>query len=122
MHPVNQPYFCAIRVDEHSTSKQRLQRCPKAKTPRNHQRRRSSHPRMFQVSVASKTFFYASAMTLTVLSSDARFDVLGAPNSLLSVALSASQNLYTRRGTLVAVSGKPENVGPSCPMAVSWRC
>ncbi|KAI1114022.1 mitochondrial biogenesis AIM24-domain-containing protein [Nemania sp. NC0429] len=37
---------------------------------------------------------------------DARFDVLGTPYSLLSVTLSASQRLYTRRGTLVAVSGK----------------
>ncbi|KAI9816521.1 MAG: Altered inheritance of mitochondria protein 24, mitochondrial [Pycnora praestabilis] len=42
-------------------------------------------------------------------SPDARFEVLGAPYSLLSVSLSASQNLYTRRGTLVGVSGKAEN-------------
>lgn len=41
---------------------------------------------------------------------DARFEVLGGPNSLLSVSLSASQNLYTRRGTLVGVGGKVENV------------
>ena len=41
---------------------------------------------------------------------DARFEVLGAPYSLLSVSLSASQQLYTRRGTLVGVSGKAENV------------
>ncbi|KAI8631517.1 mitochondrial biogenesis AIM24-domain-containing protein [Xylariaceae sp. FL1651] len=40
---------------------------------------------------------------------DARFEVLGTPYSLLSVSLSASQRLYTRRGTLVAVSGKPQN-------------
>ncbi|RDI77407.1 hypothetical protein Vi05172_g12616 [Venturia inaequalis] len=40
---------------------------------------------------------------------DARFEVLGAPFSLLSVQLSPSQNLYTRRGTLVALSGKAEN-------------
>ncbi|CAJ2509504.1 Uu.00g145300.m01.CDS01 [Anthostomella pinea] len=40
---------------------------------------------------------------------DARFEVLGSPYSLLSVSLSASQRLYTRRGTLVAVSGKPQN-------------
>ncbi|KAH6966608.1 mitochondrial biogenesis AIM24-domain-containing protein [Fusarium venenatum] len=40
---------------------------------------------------------------------DARFEVLGLPYSLLSVTLSASQKLYTRRGTLVAVVGKPEN-------------
>lgn len=41
---------------------------------------------------------------------DARFDVIGAPYSLLSVSLSASQNLYTRRGTLVGLSGKADNV------------
>lgn len=41
---------------------------------------------------------------------DARFEVLGAPFSLLSVQLSASQNLLTRRGTLVALTGKPDNV------------
>ncbi|MCJ1376035.1 Altered inheritance of mitochondria protein 24, mitochondrial [Loxospora ochrophaea] len=44
-------------------------------------------------------------------SPDAKFEVLGAPYSLLSASLSASQNLYTRRGTLVGVSGKAENVG-----------
>jgi hypothetical protein len=41
---------------------------------------------------------------------DAKFEVLGAPYSLLSVSLSASQKLYTRRGTLVGLSGKSENV------------
>ncbi|PSR85697.1 mitochondrial biogenesis AIM24-domain-containing protein [Coniella lustricola] len=40
---------------------------------------------------------------------DARFEVIGSPYSLLSVTLSASQNLYTRRGTLVTVAGKVEN-------------
>ncbi|KAK2784630.1 Altered inheritance of mitochondria protein 24, mitochondrial [Emmonsiellopsis sp. PD_33] len=43
-------------------------------------------------------------------SPDARFEILGAPYSLLSVSLSASQNLYTRRGTLVGLSGKADNV------------
>ncbi|KAJ0420183.1 mitochondrial biogenesis AIM24-domain-containing protein [Aspergillus carlsbadensis] len=43
-------------------------------------------------------------------SADARFDVVGAPYSLLSVSLSASQNLYTRQGTLVGLSGKADNV------------
>ncbi|KAL4977447.1 altered inheritance of mitochondria protein 24, mitochondrial [Aspergillus desertorum] len=43
-------------------------------------------------------------------SADARFDVIGAPYSLLSVSLSASQKLYTRRGTLVGLSGKADNV------------
>lgn len=41
---------------------------------------------------------------------DARFEVLGTPYSLLSVTLSASQKLYTRRGTLVTVAGKVQNV------------
>lgn len=40
---------------------------------------------------------------------DAQFQVLGTSASLLSVTLSASQRLYTRRGTLVAVSGKAQN-------------
>ncbi|KAK2731575.1 Altered inheritance of mitochondria protein 24, mitochondrial [Onygenales sp. PD_40] len=43
-------------------------------------------------------------------SPDAKFEILGAPYSLLSVSLSASQNLYTRRGTLVGLSGKADNV------------
>lgn len=42
-------------------------------------------------------------------SPDARFEVLGNTSSLLSITLSASQPLYTRRGTLVSVSGNPEN-------------
>ncbi|EGX96687.1 mitochondrial protein Fmp26 [Cordyceps militaris CM01] len=40
---------------------------------------------------------------------DARFEVLGSPYSLLSVTLSPSQRLYTRRGTLVALAGNPED-------------
>ncbi|TLS31520.1 hypothetical protein PpBr36_03925, partial [Pyricularia pennisetigena] len=40
---------------------------------------------------------------------DASFEVLGSPYSLLSVSLSPSQKLYTRRGTLVSVAGKVEN-------------
>ncbi|KAK2011956.1 hypothetical protein LZ32DRAFT_648189 [Colletotrichum eremochloae] len=40
---------------------------------------------------------------------DARFEVIGSPYSLLSVTLSPSQQLYTRRGTLVGVAGKAEN-------------
>lgn len=42
-------------------------------------------------------------------SADARFEVLGSPYSLLSVTLSASQKLYTRRGSLVSVAGKVDN-------------
>ncbi len=43
-------------------------------------------------------------------SADANFEVLGSPFSLLSVSLSASQVLYTRRGSLVGVGGNVENV------------
>jgi uncharacterized protein (AIM24 family) len=39
---------------------------------------------------------------------DASFEVVGSPYSLLSVTLSASQDLYTRRGTLVAFAGDPD--------------
>ena len=42
--------------------------------------------------------------------SDARFDVIAPSDPLLSVSLSPSQSLYTRKGTLVGVSGKAENV------------
>jgi hypothetical protein len=42
--------------------------------------------------------------------SDARFEVLGSPFSLLSASISASQALYTRKGTLVGFSGRAENV------------
>ena len=48
---------------------------------------------------------------IMLMSPDARFEVLGAPYSLLSVSLSASQKLFTRKGTLVGVGGKAENVG-----------
>ncbi|EOD49547.1 putative mitochondrial protein fmp26 protein [Neofusicoccum parvum UCRNP2] len=52
---------------------------------------------------------------------DARFEVLGSPYSLLSVSLSASQNLYTRRGTLVAVNGKVENAVSSLSILEPFR-
>jgi len=51
-------------------------------------------------------FFYIHML----ITPDARFEVFGAPYSLLSVSLSASQKLYTRKGTLVGVGGKAENV------------
>ncbi|KAG9773258.1 hypothetical protein KCU88_g5846, partial [Aureobasidium melanogenum] len=41
-------------------------------------------------------------------SPDASFEVLGSPYSLLSVTLSPSQDLYTRRGTLVGFAGDPD--------------
>jgi uncharacterized protein (AIM24 family) len=46
---------------------------------------------------------------VTDIYADAKFEVIGTPFSLLSVSLSASQTLYTRRGTLVGLSGKSEN-------------
>lgn len=51
-----------------------------------------------------------SCVMLTACHIDARFEVLGSPYSLLSVTLSPSQQLFTRRGTLVGVAGKAENV------------
>ncbi|PLB35847.1 AIM24 family protein [Aspergillus candidus] len=54
-------------------------------------------------------------------SADARFDVVGAPYSLLSVSLSASQKLYTRRGTLVGLSGKADNVVSSLSALEPFR-
>ncbi|KKZ66195.1 altered inheritance-mitochondria protein 24, mitochondrial [[Emmonsia] crescens] len=56
------------------------------------------------------SYLPASATANSASSPDAKFEVLGAPYSLLSVTLSASQNLYTRRGTLVGLSGKADNV------------
>ncbi|KAM5443365.1 Altered inheritance of mitochondria protein 24, mitochondrial [Microsporum ferrugineum] len=61
-------------------------------------------------SVTNESFHSASTTTNSAISPDAKFEVVGSPYSLLSVSLSASQNLYTRRGTLVGLSGKPENV------------
>ncbi|PQE32415.1 Altered inheritance of mitochondria mitochondrial protein [Rutstroemia sp. NJR-2017a WRK4] len=52
---------------------------------------------------------------------DARFEVIGAPYSLLSASLSASQTLYTRRGTLVGVSGKAENAQSTLSILEPFR-
>ena len=46
------------------------------------------------------------------------FEVLGAPHSLLSVALPASSNLCTRRGTLVALNGRAAEA--TSTLAVLW--
>ncbi|KAK0713628.1 mitochondrial biogenesis AIM24-domain-containing protein [Lasiosphaeria miniovina] len=54
-------------------------------------------------------------------SADARFEVLGSPSSLLSVTLSASQRLYTRRGTLVSVAGQVENAQSTLSMLSPLR-
>lgn len=47
---------------------------------------------------------------MLIVSTDATFDILASPDPLLSVSLSPSQNLYTRRGTLVGASGNVDNV------------
>ena len=49
------------------------------------------------------------ALVSTSSSPDARFEILGHSASLLSVSLAASQELFTRRGTLVGVNGSPQN-------------
>ncbi|KAI1361515.1 mitochondrial biogenesis AIM24-domain-containing protein [Xylaria arbuscula] len=68
----------------------------------------SAAPTTDSNSIASQDPF-ASRINASSNVADARFEVIGTPYSLLSVTLSASQRLYTRRGTLVAVSGKAEN-------------
>ncbi|KAF2445364.1 hypothetical protein P171DRAFT_484056 [Karstenula rhodostoma CBS 690.94] len=55
------------------------------------------------------------------LSPDARFEVVGSPFSLLSVSLAASQQLYTRRGSLVGFSGNPENALSSLSFLEPFR-
>ncbi|KAK4212312.1 mitochondrial biogenesis AIM24-domain-containing protein [Rhypophila decipiens] len=54
-------------------------------------------------------------------SADARFEVLGSPSSLLSVTLSPSQRLYTRRGTLVSVAGKVESAQSTLSLLSPFR-
>ncbi|KAL9587672.1 MAG: hypothetical protein Q9212_000126 [Teloschistes hypoglaucus] len=48
--------------------------------------------------------------SISPLHPHATFEVSDAPLPLLHISLSASQNLYTRRGTLVGVGGKADNV------------
>lgn len=52
---------------------------------------------------------------------DARFEVLGSPFSLLSASIAASQNLYTRKGTLVGFSGKAENAVSTLSLLEPFR-
>ena len=59
--------------------------------------------------VCSSNFVVNRGHHVTDMHADARFEVIGTPFSLLSVSLSASHTLYTRRGTLVGLSGKSEN-------------
>ncbi|GAB7360959.1 hypothetical protein MBLNU230_g0942t1 [Neophaeotheca triangularis] len=52
---------------------------------------------------------------------DARFEVLGSPISMLAVQVAASQNLYTRKGTLVGFSGNPENAVSTISLLEPFR-
>ena len=70
---------------------------------------RSCHVRNYQIQAAPSTSSPTSFSSDTSIP-DAQFEVLGNVSSLLAVNLTASQRLFTRRGTLVAVSGSPENV------------
>ncbi|KAL8646993.1 MAG: hypothetical protein Q9210_005817 [Variospora velana] len=58
---------------------------------------------------ADRTLVTEPANTTGATTPDVRFEVSDSPLPLLNVSLSASQNLYTRRGTLVGVGGKAEN-------------
>ncbi|EXJ94639.1 hypothetical protein A1O1_03035 [Capronia coronata CBS 617.96] len=60
------------------------------------------------VSASSPGQFEPLAGGTSAHSLDASFEVLGSPYSLLSVTLSPSQDLYTRRGTLVSFAGDPD--------------
>ncbi|KAF1356654.1 mitochondrial biogenesis AIM24-domain-containing protein [Delphinella strobiligena] len=51
----------------------------------------------------------ADAASRSTLRPDAQFEVLGSPYSLLSASISASQNLYTRKGSLVGFNGDAES-------------
>ncbi|KAK5119264.1 hypothetical protein LTR85_007878 [Meristemomyces frigidus] len=52
---------------------------------------------------------------------DARFEVLGTPFSLLSASISASQNLYARKGTLVGFNGQAENAVSTLSLLSPFR-
>lgn len=60
------------------------------------------------VSASSPGQFHPLLTRIPAHGSDASFEVLGSPYSLLSVTLSPSQDLYTRRGTLVGFAGDPD--------------
>lgn len=94
---------------------------------RNHFLRPIGH-RLIQISPApsssSPTFDHEvpnGSVTPANPAPDARFEVIGSPFSLLSVSLAASQNLYTRRGTLVGVSGKIENTVSTLSLLEPFR-
>ncbi|KAJ6170992.1 hypothetical protein N7470_000059 [Penicillium chermesinum] len=78
--------------------------------PRAHRHARWVQIRAAPTGQANRDQLPLASITNSAESRDARFDVIGAPYSLLSVSLSASQNLYTRRGTLVGLSGKADNL------------
>ncbi|KAJ9497405.1 Altered inheritance of mitochondria protein 24, mitochondrial [Exophiala xenobiotica] len=55
-------------------------------------------------------------LSVSASSPDATFEVIGSPYSLLSVTLSPSQDLHTRRGTLVGFAGDPDGTVSSLRM------
>ncbi|GAM85732.1 hypothetical protein ANO11243_037400 [Dothideomycetidae sp. 11243] len=52
---------------------------------------------------------------------DAQFEILGSPFSLLSASVSASQPLYTRKGTLAGFNGKPEGAVSTLSLLEPFR-
>ncbi|EXJ90016.1 hypothetical protein A1O3_03084 [Capronia epimyces CBS 606.96] len=61
-----------------------------------------------RVDIVGRSVSASSPGGIPAHNSDASFEVLGSPYSLLSVTLSPSQDLYTRRGTLVGFAGDPD--------------
>ncbi|MCJ1265421.1 Altered inheritance of mitochondria protein 24, mitochondrial [Lobaria immixta] len=92
---------------------------------------RSSHApfaRFRELQISTRSSSSSDAFTsepppaLSAANPDARFEVIGSsPYSLLSVSLSASQNLYTRRGTLVGVGGNAENAHSTLSVLTPFR-
>lgn len=64
---------------------------------------------------------YAWLAVVLTEDTDARFEVLGSPISMLAVQVAASQNLYTRKGTLVGFSGRPENAVSTLSLLEPFR-
>lgn len=92
-------------------------RCYCASTPNSKELFNATTARHFHahaipssIGAATDTIPNNAASPTSTASPDARFEVLGSNLSLLAVSLSASQNLFTRRGTLVGVGGSPEHI------------
>ncbi|KAK5115698.1 hypothetical protein LTR62_000787 [Meristemomyces frigidus] len=82
-----------------------------------------SSKRYVQISAAPSTPAIGDSHNnaTSAVRTDARFEVLGTTSSMLSASLSASQNLYTRKGTLVGLNGKPENVVSTLSLLEPFR-